>query len=68
MQKKILLKKTREYLQNSFPENLFPGKKLRQNKKKLFVHKTRNWKTQIIKAKKEVFNQYKFERMARFAP
>ena len=38
MQKKILLKKTREYLQNSFPENLFPGKKLRQNKKNyLFI-------------------------------
>ena len=58
MQKKILLKKTREYLQNSFPENLLPTKKLRQNKKKLFFYKTRNLKTQIIKAKKEVFNQY----------
>ena len=58
MQKKILLKKTREYLQSSFPENLLPARKLRKNKKKLFFHKTRNLKTQIIKAKKEVFNQY----------
>jgi len=58
MQKKILLKKTREYLQSSFPENLLPGRKLRQSKKKLFFHRTRNLKTQVIKAKKEVFNQY----------
>ena len=58
MQKKILLKKTREYLQSSFPENLLPARKLRQNKKKLFSHRTRNLKTQVIKAKKEVFNQY----------
>ena len=58
MQKKILLKKTREYLQSSFPENLLPARKLRQSKKKLFFQKTRNLKTQVIKAKKEVFNQY----------
>ena len=58
MQKKILLKKTREYLQSSFPENLLPARKLRQKKKKLFFYKTRNLKTQVIKAKKEVFDQY----------
>ena len=58
MQKKILLKTTREYLQNSFPENLLPARKIRQKKKKLFLSKTRYLKTQIIKAKKQVFNQY----------
>ena len=36
MQKKTLLKKTREYLQSNFPENLLPEKKIRQKKKKLF--------------------------------
>ena len=35
MQKKTLLKKTREYLQSSFPENLLPEKKIRQQKKKI---------------------------------
>ena len=32
--KKTLLKKTREYLQNSFPENLLPEKKNKAAKKK----------------------------------
>ena len=58
MQKKTLLKKTREYLQNSFPENLLPEKKIRQQKKKLFFYKVRNLKKQIIKAKKKLFNEY----------
>ena len=58
MQKKTLLKKTREYLQNSFPENLLPEKKIRQQKKKLFFYKIRNLKKQIIKAKKKLFNEY----------
>ena len=58
MQKKILLKKTREYLQSSFPENLLPARKLRQSKKKSFFHRTRNLKAQVMRAKKEVFNQY----------
>ncbi len=58
MQKKILLKTTREYLQNNFPENLLPARKLRQKKKKLLFAKVRNLKIQVIKAKKQVFNQY----------
>ena len=39
MQKKILLKTTREYLQNSFPENLLPARKIRQKKKNYFCLK-----------------------------
>ena len=35
MQKKTLLKKTREYLQSNFPENLLPEKKIRQQKKEI---------------------------------
>jgi ribosomal protein S4 len=58
MQKKILLKKTREYLQTSFPENLLPVRKIRQSKKKVFFRRTRNLKGQVIKAKNQVFNQY----------
>lgn len=58
MQKKILLKKTREYLQASFPENLLPARKIRQSKKKLFFRRSRNLKGQVIKAKKQIFNQY----------
>ena len=58
MQKKILLKKTREYLQSSFPENLLPLRKLRQNEKKSTLQKIRNLKIQVIRAKNEVFKQY----------
>ena len=58
MQKKILLKKTREYLQSNFPENLLPEKKIRQKKKKLFFYRAKNLTKQIIKAKKKLFNEY----------
>lgn len=58
MQKKTLLKKTREYLQSNFPENLLPEKKIRQKKKKLFFYKAKNLTKQIIKAKKKLFNEY----------
>ena len=56
MRKKLLLKTTREYLQSSFPENLLPTKKIRQ--KKAFLYKNRNLRTQIIKAKQQIFKQY----------
>ena len=58
MQKKTLLKKTREYLQSNFPENLLPEKKIRQKKKKLFFYKAKNLTKQIIKAKKKLFDEY----------
>ena len=58
MQKKTLLKKTREYLQSNFPENLLPEKKIRQKKKKLFFYRAKNLTKQIIKAKKKLFNEY----------
>ena len=58
MQKKILLKTAREYLQSSFPENLLPLRKLRQNEKKSTLQKIRNLKIQVIRAKNEVFKQY----------
>jgi ribosomal protein S4 len=58
MQKKILLKTAREYLQSSFPENLLPLRKLRQNDKKSTLQKIRNLKIQVIRAKNEVFKQY----------
>ena len=58
MQKKTLLKKTREYLQGNFPENLLPEKKIRQKKKKLFFYRAKNLTKQVIKAKKKLFNEY----------
>ena len=60
MQKKILLKTAREYLQNSFPENLFPVRKLRNTKKKFTFSKSKFSKIQVIRAKNEIFNQYAY--------
>ena len=58
MQKKILSKTAREYLQASLPENLFPIRKLRNTNKKLTFYKNRFSKIKVIRAKNEIFNQY----------